>query len=343
MLLYISKSRWFGLLISLSILIYVWILCNAPLKGQINDASNSQANGEFIKSLNILLEPCSCSRTINTNWNTSDIALLPNSSCGRWATLRGLGQNVISYSLYGEFPTDYHRGLEHLVPDVKRLYPGWIMRVYHDEDFWHSKNQTQWACSLACNNPHLDFCDISNIPDFGNLSTVRKTVKRFIVVGDSTVNRYLVRDLDSPILQREVDAVNEWIDSGKGYHVMRDHAYHGVSMLAGMWGGCNSYQLSSSLPLTDLRRQMLQYGTTMGDQPTLWKAMWPQIKDNVMAHDSFTCNGFKGSKPFPTKRDGENFVGMQGYKTNYKLKGIKLKGTCPIICRPKDHQDWELC
>lgn len=35
------------------------------------------------------------------------------------------------------------------------------------------------------------------------------------MVGDPLVEKYLMRDTDSPILQREVEAVHDWLHSGK--------------------------------------------------------------------------------------------------------------------------------
>ena len=40
-------------------------------------------------------------------------------------------------------------------------------------------------------------------------------------VGDSLVDYFMSRDSDSLILEREVDAVNEWIKSNTLLHVMR--------------------------------------------------------------------------------------------------------------------------
>ncbi|KAK8407555.1 hypothetical protein O3P69_002246 [Scylla paramamosain] len=37
------------------------------------------------------------------------------------------------------------------------------------------------------------------------------------------------------VTQREVSAVEEWLASGKMFHVMRDHLYHKVPVLGGMW------------------------------------------------------------------------------------------------------------
>nr|XP_053653834.1 uncharacterized protein LOC128703260 [Cherax quadricarinatus] len=172
---------------------------------------------------------------------------------------------VVSYSLYGKFPSEYHSGLEQLAPLVVKMYPEWVMRIYLDLSL---KQQREWACNLACNNQHIDLCDTSNISGVGDVRQSSGTSWRFCVVGDPLVERYIVRDADSPILQREVDAVDDWISSGKCFHVMRDNAHHGVSMVAGTWGGCNTWQASKATPIRD---SMLKNSRAWNqDQPVLW-------------------------------------------------------------------------
>lgn len=39
-------------------------------------------------------------------------------------------------------------------------YPGWTMRVYTD----NTSIPYTWACPLACQYPHLDFCDVADLP-----------------------------------------------------------------------------------------------------------------------------------------------------------------------------------
>ena len=46
----------------------------------------------------------------------------------------------------------------------------------------------------------------------------------------------LSRDLDSRPTRREVAAVEEWLDSSKAVHIMRDHPSHKAAIMAGMWG-----------------------------------------------------------------------------------------------------------
>ncbi|KAK4307935.1 hypothetical protein Pmani_020327 [Petrolisthes manimaculis] len=153
------------------------------------------------------------------------------------------GPQVVSYVVYEKFRSAYYRGLEKLVYEVPKFYPGWSMRVYLN---WAQDNLRDWACALACNNSHLDICDAQNLPGIGNVIESFPRIWRFSVMGDPLVNRYIVRDSDAPLIQREVDAVNEWISLGKCFHIMRDHVGHKARMMAGMWGGCNSWQPSKN-------------------------------------------------------------------------------------------------
>lgn len=55
---------------------------------------------------------------------------------------------------------------------------------------------------------------------------------------DDAVDVLLSRDTDSPIIQREVDAVHEWLGSNRIFHLMRDHPFqisqkHNFPILAG--------------------------------------------------------------------------------------------------------------
>ena len=59
---------------------------------------------------------------------------------------------------------------------------------------------------------------------------------RFAPMADPYIEEWHSRDLDATIIQREVDAVNDWKKSGKGFHIMRDHPGHGAQILGGMFG-----------------------------------------------------------------------------------------------------------
>ncbi|XP_042236610.1 uncharacterized protein LOC121875922 [Homarus americanus] len=164
------------------------------------------------------MDLCSCRKiTQVTNCTFQMNKISETSTCSSWAKLRGPGQKVVSYSLFGKFPSNYSFGMEQQLPRVSEVYPGWVVRLYLDLS---QQQQKSWACALACKHPHLDICDVHDLPGLGDVSNTVGTAWRFSVVGD-TLERYIVRDTDSPIIQREVDAVHQWIQSGKCFHVMR--------------------------------------------------------------------------------------------------------------------------
>ncbi|CAL4087839.1 unnamed protein product, partial [Meganyctiphanes norvegica] len=261
------------------------------------------------------------------------------SSCSAEATFRGPSQYVVSLSVFGIFPNEYYSGIQHIVEQVATLYPGWVMRLYHDLDI-HDEHQQAWLCQLTCMNSHIDLCNIRNITGLGDISSSHGQVWRMAVIGDPLVKHYIIRDSDSPILQREVDAVQQWLDSGKCFHIMHDHPNHRAVMLAGMWGGCTWWQ-----PQHISRTMMLQLINSTRDikedQPSLQKYIWPIAQHSLVHHDAYRCERHPEAIPFPSQRVNGTYVGMRMYRRRYC--DSRLRRPCPTACRPPDHQDWETC
>ena len=112
------------------------------------------------------------------------------------------------------------------------------------------------------------------------------TLWRFLVAEDSEVDRYLVRDADSLVNVREKAAVEQWLDSDRLFHLMRDHYDHSELVLAGMWGGVGGALppiLETFEHFVSTRRHVL--GRTV-DQEFLRTALWPTIRSSVLTHDS---------------------------------------------------------
>jgi len=76
------------------------------------------------------------------------------------------------------------------------------------------------------------------------------------------------------------------------------------------------------------------------DQHFLTTYVYPLIRSRSVIHDSFLCNNYKDSKPFPTKRIGSCFIGAAG---NYEKCSQEKFHECPINCRPEAHKDWVTC
>ena len=64
---------------------------------------------------------------------------------------------------------------------------------------------------------------------------------------------------------------------------------------------------------------------------------------NSTTHDSYLCF-WLGGDPFPTKREGDCFVGCTDCCNRTKELGKRTYDKiCPIECRPKNHKDWFYC
>ncbi|KAK7078791.1 hypothetical protein SK128_005990 [Halocaridina rubra] len=226
--------------------------------------------------------------------------LVGDSFCSDYSTQRGGGQNVVSYTFYTEGYVNtsslhfkkYLLYLKDRAVDIPQKYPGWLMRVYHNtpED---DVEGIQFMCNMYCDFPQVDMCHIQRLPELGNLSqrgAVGRTW-RFAVLGDPTVSAFMCRDSDSLIIEREMAAVNQWLSSGKSFHVMRDHTHHPQLMLAGLWGGRNKDLGMTRKMLDDMFSQPPKYHKTY-DQELLASYVWPHIKVRlqVMLHTSNTVH-----------------------------------------------------
>lgn len=223
--------------------------------------------------------------------------------------------NVVSFSLWGDnvFYTD---GALHNVRLVKKYYPDWVCRIYVCQE------TTPFEVVDALREEGAQI-----IYRYGNRGTLG-SMWRFEVMFDESVDRYIIRDTDSRIYLREKLAVDEWIASGKSFHVMRDNIHHNIGMLAGMWGGI----VSASKHFKDDYFRWIknpQANTIKGcDQDFLSRVMWGTVKQNMLCHDTYkngiACMG--DERDFPIELVSNYFVGApvhneeshEGVYENYK-------------------------
>lgn len=119
---------------------------------------------------------------------------------------------------------------------------------------------------------------------------------RFEPLMDRSIERFIVRDTDSRINQREAAAVQEWIESGSEFHIIRDHPQHGAKIVGGLWGATSKFidRVADSYPkmkddflrgLNPLYVMSSPRGPYFNtDQPFLWQHIWPMIVNSHMAH-----------------------------------------------------------
>lgn len=218
------------------------------------------------------------------------------------------GRMVLAYSLYGR-NTKYTEGMVATAKQVRDIYPGWEVRVYHDR-----KVPEHILRELADMN-HVRLVNVpKDLPEWVS-RTVNPASWRFLVASDHRVEAFGIRDADSQPNEREKAAVDEWLQSKTPFHIMRDHPLHEAALnfviLAGMWGGLGS--AVSNMDELLLRHYnstpIIKYGE---DQDFLKSEIWPLAKADCFQHDSYYCNE-SGGVAFPMKReearDPHHFVG----------------------------------
>lgn len=188
------------------------------------------------------------------------------------------GRRIVAFSLWGDNP-HYTHGAVRNAELVREIYPGWVARFY---------------CGPSTPERILARLEElgSQVYRMAEEVAFSGTAWRFLVADDPSVERFICRDCDSRLNRRGKAAVDEWIESGKPFHIMRDAIVHCDLMLAGMWGG-----VTGKLP--NVQHLLEQYFTgddRSSDQKFLAEHVWPLVRHEALVHDTYYR--YRG-KPFP--------------------------------------------
>jgi hypothetical protein len=198
----------------------------------------------------------------------------------------------LSFSLWGDNPI-YNVGAIKNAELWKTIYPDWQMVVYYDDTV--PKETID-----KLNNQDVLTIDVTEKNLYGMFW-------RFFAVDLPNSEYCVFRDTDSRITIREKMAVDEWVNSEKSIHVMRDHPAHGIpygsdrlGILGGMWG-----IKSKIIPLADMINKFTKdKNLSYGSDQTFLKTVYSIFEDDRTTHDEFY-----EKKPFPIKREYGRFVG----------------------------------
>jgi hypothetical protein len=197
----------------------------------------------------------------------------------------------ISYSLWGDNEL-YNIGMVKNAEQVPEIYPGWQMIVYHD-------NSVPTETLNILENLNVKLVNVDG--------HTHGMFWRFFASDLVDCEYAIFRDGDSRLSIREKMAVDEWIESGKTIHVMRDHPAHqipygnnGLGILGGMWG-----IKGNTIPMKDSIENFSKNKTMgYGIDQTFLKTIY-----NVFENDRCTHDDFFERKPFPIKRENGRFIG----------------------------------
>jgi hypothetical protein len=214
---------------------------------------------------------------------------------------------IISFSLWGNDPK-YSVGAVKNAILQKEIYPDWTCRFYIERNHPAIQELKKYPCEIIEKEPE------NCIGLFW----------RFEAAFDSSIEKFIVRDCDSRLNERESDAVKEWEESNFDVHSMKDNFYHrNYHMLAGMWGARvnfipNFKELLERF-ITEVRS--LKRETRVReefDQRFLNTQIWPFIQDRCMIHDDL-ANFSTRITYFKKKLATGSFVGQQLYSDDRPL------------------------
>lgn len=134
---------------------------------------------------------------------------------------------------------------------------------------------------------------------------------RFLPVDDGTVDAFISRDSDSRLSDRDAAAVTDWLRSDATFHCIRDHPSHSKYPINGGLWGARTKRLGALLGGRRLKTFMKNYADEyLQDMIFLRDELWPIVQEHTRCHDSFTCDTWLNSNPYPVERVGSEHVGQ---------------------------------
>ena len=193
-----------------------------------------------------------------------------------------MSKKIISYCLWGDTPK-YTIGALKNADLALKIYPDWTCRYYV------GKSTPSTIINDLINKENTEVFVMSEEGDWSGMFW------RFFPASEPDVEVMISRDTDSRLGEREKAAVDEWMESEKPFHIMRDHPLHLTEILGGMWG-----VKSGVIPnMQSLIKDFDKGDFWQVDQQFLKRQIYPLVsqKNLICVHDEY----FE-KKPFPTRR-----------------------------------------
>ena len=186
-------------------------------------------------------------------------------------------KKVISFCLYGNLDL-YCLGLIENIDLINEKYKDWTIYVYY-------ANITEKILNILKNkkNTYLFECKHNGYNWEGMFW-------RFYPIQNKDIDIFISRDADSRITEREMEFVNEWINSDKIFHIIRDHPHPRIEILGGTFGTkVKDFNKNYNLKNIDYYKEIFydRFSKNLDKQPDqkfLQTYIWPLIKNNNMAH-----------------------------------------------------------
>lgn len=215
---------------------------------------------------------------------------------------------VFSFSLWGAHDR-YNKGALAVTDQVASMFPGYECWFYI-----HTSVPKEIVDALSAkSNVRVTIMD-------SDLATSKPMMWRFHAIDHPQCEAMMPRDTDTRFYLREKFAIQQWLESGKTFHIMRDCPHHWERIMGGMFG-----TRKVDWSWFDKIAAWPQRGDRDYDQAFLKEIVYPLIKDDVIVHDSF-YNYEADSRKFPINYDPDfHFVGEYVYEDGSRdMKCVEL-------------------
>jgi hypothetical protein len=221
---------------------------------------------------------------------------------------------IISFCLYGDNPL-YFKGAIKNLEQYQKTYPDckcyFYVRQGDVSDVMIDELESKGGKVIKC---------VNNVNWFMMFT-------RFLPFENKNNEFYLSRDTDGRLIHREVKAIEQWIESGKKFHIIRDHPWHNAPILGGMWGAKN-------LNLKNIRLMIMQWclmyinqdesnEKQKGPDQFFLTNMYKLVKDEIFSQDEFFT--FEDlSEIIDAPRNDNEYIG-EPYDENDNVLDPKLR------------------
>lgn len=179
---------------------------------------------------------------------------------------------AISFCLYGPPSPKYYQGLLKNIESAHEHFPGWAIYVYTGVDV------PSWYIEMLAKAG-------VRVRPTGRTGHV-VAMYRFLAIDEEDVDVMFVRDADSRLHHRDRWAIRDFLESRFMAHAIRDHPYHTIQLLAGLWGVKKGSYLPS---ISGLLEPYLNGPADFGkDQRFLSDVLYPIVKSHLLVHTSQT-------------------------------------------------------
>lgn len=174
----------------------------------------------------------------------------------------------------------YHGMMASVVRAHRQCFPGWEMRVYHDDAVERGAFFPIWK-------QYEQLGYIKLVP-MGEAKTLCGSMLWRLSPISGSFDALICRDLDALPSPREAAAVNEWMTSAKAIHSIHDSVSH-CGLMGGTVGFRGGVFQSAGLGhLSDVYAQCAELGISLkkhgDDQVFLNKFVAPQFDGKILTH-----------------------------------------------------------